>query len=103
MKSFQTVVLTDYVKRARTTGTLADAAIAADYLMKVSGAPYAACMNALRAKYGIRYAERECKDRPSIFVEKNPKNDPIPVRFDRTIISETKVPDNSVALIAASI
>jgi hypothetical protein len=103
MKSFQTVVLTDYVKRARTTGTLADAAIAADYLAKVSGAPYAACMNALRAKYGIRYADRACKDRPSIYVAKNPANDPIPVKYDRTIISETKVPDNSVALIAASI
>jgi hypothetical protein len=103
MKSFQTVVLTDYVKRARTTGTLADAAIAADYLAKVSGAPYAACMNALRAKYGIRYAERECKNRPSIYVAKNPANDPIPVKYDRTIISETKIPDNVPATIVASI
>jgi hypothetical protein len=103
MQSFQTVVLTDYVKRARTTGTLADAAIAADYLMKVSGAPYAACMNALRAKYGIRYADRECKNRPSIYVEKNRANDPIPVRLDRTIISETKIPDNVPATIVASI
>lgn len=103
MKSFQVTVLTDYVKRARVSGTLADAAIAADYLAKVSGAPYAACMNALRAKYGIRHADRACKDRPSIYVAKNPANDPIPVRFDRSIISETTIPDNVPAVIVASI
>ncbi len=84
-------MLRTLITRARTTGTLADAAIAADYLCKVSGGKYEACMNNLCKRYGIRYAERVCKDRPGMYTAKNPGKDMLPVKFDRATISVTTV------------
>lgn len=90
-KAFQIAVLREYVVRAIGTGTLADSAIAADYMAKITGKPYALCMNALVAKYRIRYAERVCKDRPGMYTAKNPGKDMLPVKFDRETISVTTV------------
>ena len=83
MRSFEKSVLETYVRRAMSTGTLADAAIAADYLAKVSKCKYADCMAALCKAYPIQYADRECKDRPSMYTAKNPAKDMLPVKYDR--------------------
>lgn len=103
MKSYQKSVLEMYVRRAISTGTLADAAIAADYLAKVCGRSYASCMDALVRKYRIRYAERVCKDRPGMYVAKNPENDMLPVKWDRTTVSVTKIPQEVPADILMAI
>lgn len=91
------------IVRARTTGTLADAAIAADYLAKVCGGKYDDCMNALVKRYRLRYAERVCKDRPGMFISKNPGNDMLRVTWDKTIISETAIPVEVPASVLMSI
>lgn len=90
MKTFHREFLVGLIRRAKQTGTMADAAYAADYMARHSGCAYEDCMNALR-KYGLRYAERSCKDRRGMYTAKRPENDPIPVRFDRSIISETPI------------
>lgn len=93
--AFRLMVLREYVVRAKATGTFADAAIAADYMAKITGKSYASCMDAIARKFAIRYAERECKDRPGMYVEKNPARElaaGCPVKFDKETLSETNVP-----------
>lgn len=91
MKEYQKAVLREYVIRAKGTGTMADAAIAADYMAKVTRIPYVGCMLALSKRYGLRYAERVCKNRPGMYTAKNPSKDMLPVKFDRETISVTTV------------
>ena len=90
-KAFQIAVLREYVVRAKGTGTMADAAIAADYMARITGKPYDGCINALVKYHGLRYAERVCKDRPGMYTAKNPGKDMLPVKFDRETISVTTV------------
>lgn len=96
-KAFQLAVLREYVVRAKGTGTMADAAIAADYMARITGQAYDACMNALVKHRGLRYAERVCKDRPGMYTAKNPGKDMLPVKFDRTTISVTTVKHDCLA------
>jgi hypothetical protein len=81
-----------YVTRAMQTGTLADAAIAADYMARATRKPYQVCMNALCKRYNLRFAERVCKNRPGMFIAKNPGKDMLRVTWDRQIVSEENVP-----------
>ena len=53
MKTFHREFLVGLIHRAKQTGTMADAAYAADYFARHSGCAYADCMNAL-LKYGLR-------------------------------------------------
>ena len=78
-KALNVAMLRVYVTRAMQTGTLADAAIAADYMAKATRKPYEACMNALSKRYGLRYAERVCKNRPGMYIGKNPSKDMLPI------------------------
>jgi hypothetical protein len=106
MKAFQKNVLEMYVRRAMQTGTMADAAIAADYLCKVSKSSYADCMAALCKAYGIRHAERICKDRPGMFVAKDPARELAAgciVKFDKETISEKRIPEVIPAAILMAI
>jgi hypothetical protein len=96
MRSFEKSVLERYVRNAMQTGTMADAAIAADYLAKVSKCKYADCMAALCKTYRIRYAERVCKDRPGMFVAKNPARELAAgcvVKFDKETVSVKRIPE----------
>jgi hypothetical protein len=81
-----------YVTRAMQTGTLADAAIAADYMARATRKPYQVCMNALCKRYNLRFADRACKDRPGMFIDKNPGKDMLRVTWDKPIVSEENVP-----------
>lgn len=106
MQAFQKSVLEMYVRRAMQTGTMADAAIAADHLCKVSKSSYADCMNALCKAYGLRYAERVCKDRPGMFVAKNPARELAAgcvVKFDKEVISVKRIPEEVPAAILMAI
>jgi len=86
MNQFQKNFLKGLIATAKQTGTIADAAYAADYMAQKSGIAYADCINALR-KYGLRDAPRECKDRRGMFTAKNPGNDMLRVTWDRATIS----------------
>jgi hypothetical protein len=90
-----------YVTRAMQTGTLADAAIAADYMARATRKPYQVCMNALCKRYNLRFAERACKDRPGMFIAKNPGKDMLRVTWDKQIVSEENVPTEIPAWILA--
>jgi hypothetical protein len=106
MQAFQKNVLEMYVRRAMQTGTMADAAIAADYLCKVSGSSYANCMAALCKAYGIRHAERVCKDRPGMYVSKDPARELAAgciVKFDKETISVKRIPEVVPAAILMAI
>jgi len=81
-----------YVTRAMQTGTLADAAIAADYMARATRKPYQVCMNALCKRYNLRFADRVCKDRPGMYIDKNPGKDMLRVTWDKPIVSEENVP-----------
>jgi hypothetical protein len=81
-----------YVTRAMQTGTLADAAIAADYMARATRKPYQVCMNALCKRYNLRFADRVCKDRPGMYIDKNPGKDMLRVTWDKQIVSEENVP-----------
>ena len=81
-----------YVTRAMQTGTLADAAIAADYMARATRKPYQVCMNALCKRYNLRFADRVCKDRPGMYIDKNPGKDMLRVTWDKQIFSEENVP-----------
>lgn len=102
MKAFHKEFLRGLIIRAQSTGTLADAAYAADYMARHSGCAYDDCMNALR-KFGLRYADRSCKDRRGMYTAKNPGKDMLRVKFDRETISVTpilsEVPADLLAII----
>lgn len=100
-KALQVDVLRMYVKRAMQTGTLADAAIAADYMAKATGKSYKVCMAALCKRYNLRFAERVCKDRPGMFIAKNPGKDMLRVTWDKATISEETIPAEIPAWILA--
>lgn len=90
-KALNVDTLRVYVTRAMQTGTLADAAIAADYMARVTRKPYEVCMNALCKRYNLRFAERECKDRPGMYTDKNPGKDMLRVTWDKATISEETI------------
>lgn len=90
MNQFQKNFLKGLIATAKQTGTMADAAYAADYMAQKSGIAYADCINALR-KYGLRDAPRECKDRRGMYTAKNPGKDMLRVKFDRETISVTTI------------
>ena len=106
MRIHEKATLERYVRRAMSTGTMADSAIAADHLCKVSKSSYADCMNALCKAYGLRYAERVCKDRPGMFVSKNPARELAAgcvVKFDKETISVKRIPVEVPAAILMAI
>ena len=93
-KALNVAMLRVYVTRAMQTGTLADAAIAADYMAKATRKPYEACMNALCKRYNLRFADRACKDRPGMYTAKDCARELAAgcvVKFDKETISEETI------------
>ena len=98
---FQVEMIRILAIRARTTGTVGDAATLAAYVAKVFGVNYARAAEVCRVKYGVQVVEREYAGQVSMYTAKNPAKDMLAVGFDKTTISEKRIP-KSVPLIILS-
>ena len=79
--------------RARTTGTVGDSATLCQYVAKAFGVSYARASEACRAQYGVLVVEAAYAGRVSMYTAKNPSKDMLAVRFDKSTISEERIPE----------
>jgi hypothetical protein len=89
--------------RARTTGTVGDSATLAAYVAKVFEVNYARAAEVCRVKYGVQVVERAYAGRVAMHTAKNPGKDMLAVRFDKSTISEKRIPESVPAIILSAI
>ena len=101
-QSFQVEMIRVLAIRARTTGTVGDAATLAKYVAKVYAVSYGKACEACHKMYGIPVAEVCYAGRVSMYTAKNPGKDMLAVRSDRTIVASEPIPQFvPTALLAA--
>lgn len=102
-QSFQVEMIRVLAIRARTTGTVGDAATLAKYVAKVYEVSYVKACEACRKMYGIIPADAAYAGRVSMYTAKNPSKDMLAVRFDKSTISEERIPEFVPAALLSAI